>query len=81
MMKAYLKERRVLVDLVIEEYLNELKYPKVIAEGMKYSVLNGGKRLRPILLLMTLDLLGVQEKLRPLIICALNFQDQISLVH
>ncbi|MEI6858164.1 polyprenyl synthetase family protein [Psychrilyobacter sp.] len=80
-MKEYLKERRDLVDLVIEEYLNELKYPKVIAEGMKYSVLNGGKRLRPILLLMTLDLLGVQEKKGVPMGVAIELIHSYSLVH
>jgi len=80
-MKEYLKERRTLVDLVIEEYLNELKYPKVIVEGMKYSVLNGGKRLRPILLLMTLDLLGVQEKKGVPMSVAIELIHSYSLVH
>ena len=80
-MKEYLKERRTLVDLVIEEYLNEIKYPKVIAEGMKYSVLNGGKRLRPILLLMTLDLLGVQEKNGLPMSVAIEMIHSYSLVH
>jgi len=80
-MKEYLKERRTLVDLVIEEYLNELKYPKVIVEGMKYSVLNGGKRLRPILLLMTLDLLEVQEKKGLPMSVAIEMIHSYSLVH
>jgi len=80
-MKEYLKERRILVDLVIEEYLNEIKYPKIIAEGMKYSVLNGGKRLRPILLLMTLDLLGVQEKNGLPMSVAIEMIHSYSLVH
>lgn len=80
-MKEYLKERRDLVDLVIEEYLDELKYPKIISEGMKYSVLNGGKRLRPILLLMTLDLLGVQEKKGIPMSVAIEMIHSYSLVH
>lgn len=80
-MKEYLKEKRILVDLVIEEYLNELKYPRVIAEGMKYSVLNGGKRLRPILLLMTLDLLEVREKKGMPMSVAIELIHSYSLVH
>lgn len=80
-MKEYLKEKRILVDLVIEEYLNELKYPKVIAEGMRYSVLNGGKRLRPILLLMTLDLLEVREKKGLPMSVAIELIHSYSLIH
>lgn len=80
-MKEYLNEKRILVDLVIKEYLDELRYPEVIAEGMKYSVLNGGKRLRPILLLMTLDLLGVQEKKGLPMSVAIELIHSYSLVH
>ena len=80
-MKEYLKERRTLVDLAIKDYLDELKYPNVIAEGMRYTVLNGGKRLRPILLLMTLDLLEVREKKGIPMSVAIELIHSYSLVH
>ena len=56
--KNYLDEHKKLIESSIDSYLAELAYPEVIAEGMKYAILNGGKRLRPILLFMTLDILG-----------------------
>ena len=56
--KNYLDEHKKLIESSIDSYLVELTYPEVIAEGMKYAILNGGKRLRPILLFMTLDILG-----------------------
>lgn len=56
--KDYLDEHKKLIESSIDSYLAELTYPEVIAEGMKYAILNGGKRLRPILLFMTLDILG-----------------------
>ena len=56
--KNYLDEHKKLIESSIDSYLAELTYPEVIAEGMKYAILNGGKRLRPILLFMTLDILG-----------------------
>lgn len=56
--KNYLDEHKKLIENSIDSYLAELTYPEVIAEGMKYAILNGGKRLRPILLFMTLDILG-----------------------
>ncbi len=46
----------------LEKELNELSYPEVIVEGMKYSVLSGGKRLRPLLLLATLDSLSKKNR-------------------
>ena len=56
--KNYLDNSKKLIESNLDIYLNELNYPEVIAEGMKYAVLNGGKRLRPILLFMILDILG-----------------------
>ena len=81
MLKNYLKEKRELVDTNIERYLNRLEYPLVIAEGMKYSVLNGGKRLRPILLLMILELYGKSLELGLPIAVAIEMIHSYSLVH
>lgn len=63
MLKSYLAERKETVDKVLVSYLEELEYPNVIAEGMRYAVIGGGKRIRPILVLMVLNLLGKDEKI------------------
>lgn len=81
MLKEYLKDKKNIIEKTIEEYLNELTYPVQIAEGMKYAVLNGGKRIRPILLLMVLDLLGKDEKLGLPSGAALEMIHSYSLVH
>lgn len=81
MLKNYLKEKREFIDENIEKYLEEFKYPQVIAEGMRYAVLNGGKRLRPILLLMTLELLGEEEKKGIPAAVAIEMIHSYSLVH
>lgn len=81
MLKNYLKEKRELVDTNIELYLNKLEYPTVIAEGMKYSVLNGGKRLRPILLLMVLELYGKSLTIGLPTAVAIEMIHSYSLVH
>ncbi len=81
MLKEYLKEKKVLVENIINEYLSEFTYPVQIAEGMKYAVLNGGKRIRPILVLMVLDLLGKDEKLGLPSGAALEMIHSYSLVH
>ena len=57
MLEEYLEKKKELLDKKITEYFDELEYPPLLLEGMKYSVLNGGKRLRPGLLLMVLELL------------------------
>lgn len=80
-LKEYLKEKKQVVEKTIDEYLSEITYPVQIAEGMKYAVLNGGKRIRPILLLMILDLLGKDEKLGLPSGVALEMIHSYSLVH
>lgn len=81
MLNTYMKEKRKVIDEVMEGYLNKLKYPSVIAEGMKYSLLNGGKRLRPMLLLMTLEALGADEKKGYATATAIEMIHSYSLVH
>ena len=70
----------------VEEALKELlpthaEHGGVIFESMRYSLLAGGKRLRPILLLATMDTLGadIQQGLRTA--CALECVHTYSLIH
>lgn len=81
MLKNFLSEKKVFVEDSINLFLNELTYPTQIAEGMKYAVLNGGKRIRPILLLMILDLFDKDEKLGIPSAAALEMIHSYSLVH
>ncbi len=68
-----------MINIFIEEYFSKLSGPLV--EAMKYSVLDGGKRFRPVLALATADVLG-----RPLnyilpYACAVEFIHTYSLIH
>ena len=81
MLKEYLKEKKELIEKKIDSYLGEFSYPHVIAEGMRYAVLNGGKRIRPVLILMTLDILGKDETLGLPSGAALEMIHSYSLVH
>ncbi|MCL2811021.1 MAG: polyprenyl synthetase family protein [Clostridia bacterium] len=55
--------------------------PALLAEAMRYSLLAGGKRLRPALLLRTVEMLGgdLQEALA--MACALEMIHTYSLIH
>lgn len=79
--KIYLKEKVALFEQEMENELNELFYPEIVAEGMKYSLFNGGKRLRPILLLATLELLNTNIKKGMKSAIALEMIHSYSLVH
>ena len=47
------------IETILKEYLPEQEgYQKVIMEAMEYSVMAGGKRLRPMLMQETFRLFG-----------------------
>ncbi len=47
----------------LQEYTDKLKtIPEVLGESMKYSLLNGGKRVRPVLALACAEALGVEKE-------------------
>jgi len=55
----YLKDKQAQVDRAITEYLPaEDVRPSLLHEAMRYSVLNGGKRIRPILCIAAAEALG-----------------------
>ncbi|TDT68053.1 farnesyl-diphosphate synthase [Hypnocyclicus thermotrophus] len=70
-----------LTNTNLENFFNELNYPQIISSGMKYSVLNGGKRLRPFLLLATLEMLNIDIKKGIPSACAIELIHSYSLVH
>lgn len=64
------------------EYIKTIKtYPAVLGESMLYSLLNGGKRIRPVLMLACADALGVnREEVLPFAL-ALEMIHTYSLIH
>jgi len=55
----YLKQKRQLVEKLLEKYLpSENTFPQTLHKAIRYSVLAGGKRLRPILAVTTYECFG-----------------------
>ena len=79
--QIYLKEKTIFFENELKKELAELSYPETISKGMEYAILNGGKRLRPILLFITLELLGVDIKKGIKSAIALEMIHSYSLVH
>ncbi len=52
-----------------------------LAEGMRYSLLSGGKRVRPVLFYATLDLLGLDYTAEQILAIALECIHTYSLIH
>ena len=58
MLREYLEEKKKIVEDSLIELLGNYrnKYPEKLAEAMEYGVMNGGKRIRPVLMYMICDL-------------------------
>ena len=79
--QVYLKEKTNFFETELKKELQELSYPETIAKGMEYAVLNGGKRLRPFLLFVTLELLNEDINKGVKSAIALEMIHSYSLVH
>lgn len=79
-LKAYLAVRQQLVEAALDRSL-PVTYPERIYEAMRYSLLAGGKRLRPILCLAACDLLGGTVEMAMPTACALEMIHTMSLIH
>ena len=77
-----LQERVTEVEAVIQKYLpEETGYQKTVIEAMNYSVLAGGKRLRPMLMEETYRLFGGKGKVVEPFMAAMEMIHTYSLVH
>ena len=79
-LKGYLSEKQKLVETALDRSL-PMSYPETIFESMRYSLLAGGKRLRPILCLATAELMGGSIEQAIPTACALEMIHTMSLVH
>jgi geranylgeranyl diphosphate synthase, type II len=81
-LQAYLTERRALVDAALERALpSENTPPPTIHRAMRYSVMAGGKRLRPILVIAGAETVGGTAATVLPTACALEMIHTYSLIH
>ena len=77
-----LQERVAEVEAVIQKFLpEETGYQKTVLEAMNYSVLAGGKRLRPMLMEETYRLFGGKSEIIEPFMAAIEMIHTYSLVH
>jgi geranylgeranyl diphosphate synthase type II len=79
-LEGYLKEKKQLVEKALDQSL-PIAQPEKIYEAMRYSLLAGGKRLRPILCLATCELIGGTPEMAIPTACALEMIHTMSLIH
>ena len=77
-----LSGKRRIVESALERYLPDVSdNPSVIHEAMRYSIAAGGKRLRPILLLMSAEILGRNPEDFAFAAAAVEMVHSYSLIH
>lgn len=79
-LSTYLAGRQQEVEAALDRAV-PVTYPETIYEAMRYSLLAGGKRLRPILCLATCELAGGSLAMAMPTACALEMIHTMSLIH
>jgi geranylgeranyl diphosphate synthase, type II len=79
-LSTYLVEQKKAIEVALDSALPVI-YPEKIYEAMRYSLLAGGKRLRPILCLASCELVGGTAAMAIPTACALEMIHTMSLIH
>ena len=77
---AYLTDRQPRIEAALDAAVSPA-YPDKIYDAMRYSLLAGGKRLRPILCLASCEAIGGAADLAMPMACALEMIHTMSLIH
>jgi len=81
-LKSYLKEKSTLIDKQLESLIpNDDTACKELYLAARYALLNGGKRIRPIITLAVTEALGAPASLALTPACALEMIHCYSLIH
>jgi geranylgeranyl diphosphate synthase type II len=79
---TYLNERKALVDRALDDYIpGDQNEPPVIFQAVRYTLLAGGKRIRPILCLAAAEAIGGETDAILPAACALEMIHTYSLIH
>ena len=80
--KEEYQKRTELIEDILEKYLPEQKgYQRIITEAMEYSLMAGGKRLRPMLMRESFELFDGRSGLIEPFMAAIEMIHTYSLVH
>ncbi len=81
-LKSYLLDKRQQIDAELQRILETATLPKArIVEAMRYALLSGGKRLRPVLCLAACETVGGNAAHALPVACALEMIHTYSLIH
>ncbi|KAK7316675.1 hypothetical protein RJT34_00310 [Clitoria ternatea] len=78
--KSYMYHKATSVNQALDDAVS-LREPRKIHEAMRYSLLAGGKRVRPVLCLAACELVGGTEPMAMPAACAIEMIHTMSLIH
>lgn len=80
-LEAYLYDQKVMIENKLESTIEELNIPKNLKDSMMYSLMAGGKRLRPILLIATYEMYHAKNNKLLNVAASLEMIHTYSLIH
>lgn len=80
-LKAYISEKNNIIEGTLEKILQNSETGESLAEAMKYSLMAGGKRIRPVLCLAAAEAVGGNQKDALPAACAIEMIHTYSLIH
>lgn len=75
-----MEQKVELINKQLEALMNQTK-PSVLRDAMNYAVMNGGKRLRPVLMLTVLEAYNIDYTHYKDVACAIEMVHTYSLIH
>ncbi|CAN2042877.1 Geranylgeranyl pyrophosphate synthase [Candidatus Magnetomoraceae bacterium gMMP-15] len=80
-LNQYLSSKREQVNQALDDFFAELDKSSRLIQAMRYSIMAGGKRLRPVLCISAFEAIGGKEENIMLAACALEMIHTYSLIH
>ena len=80
-LKSYIKQKGRIIDAALDELIEESRLTPALVEAMKYSLMAGGKRIRPVLCLAACEAVGGDPQKALIAACALEMVHTYSLIH
>lgn len=82
MVRSYISRTCMIVEQALDKFTEDRKTPfSQLFQAARYSLLNGGKRLRPVLVFATAEALGVSPPQVLSVACAFEMIHTYSLIH
>ena len=80
-LKLYIKQKNQIIDAALERMFQDSHSSKTLVKAMKYSLMAGGKQIRPVLCLAACEAVGGVPEDALTAACALEMIHTYSLIH